>query len=152
MNISIVLVIIKNLVDKLKDEDFSSRLRNDCPGDKRIEKTRKIIKLFNIKNGEELRQLYLKSDVLLLACVFEKFKKVSINEFGINPVCCVSLPDYTWQCGLKCTGINLQTLRDKDMIFIIENVIRVGISSVMGSRYVKSGGNEKILYTDAIIL
>ena len=59
------------------------------------------IKRFNIKNGEEITQLYLKSDVLLLACVFEKFIKKSVNEFGNNPLYCVSLPGYTWQCGLK---------------------------------------------------
>ena len=54
-----------------------------------------IIKRFNIKNGEELTQLYLKSDVLLLTCVFEKIIKVLVNEFGINPLYCVSLPGYT---------------------------------------------------------
>ena len=91
----------------------------------------------------------MKSDVLLLACLFEKFTKVSVNEFGINPLYCVSLPGYTWQCGLKNTGINLQTLQDKDMILLIENNIRGGISSVMGNRYVKSDENKKILYADA---
>ena len=102
------------------------------------------IKRFNIKNGEELTQLYLKSDVLLLTCVFEKFIKVSVNDFGINPLYCVSLPGYTWQCGLKYTGINLQTLQDKDMILLLENNIRGGISSVMGDRYVISDENKKI--------
>ena len=38
---------------------------------------------------EKLTQLYLKSDVFLLACVFEKFLKVTVNEFGIN--CIVSV-------------------------------------------------------------
>ena len=109
-----------------------------------------IIKRFNIKkNGEELTEIYLKSDVLLLACVFEKFMEISFNEFGINPLYCVSLPGYTWQCGLKYTGINLQTLQDKDMILLIENNIGGGISSVMGDRYVKSSDNKKILYIDA---
>ena len=45
-----------------------------------------INKRFNKKIGEELTQLYLKSDVLLLTCVFEKFIKVSVNEIGINPL------------------------------------------------------------------
>ena len=108
-----------------------------------------IIKSFNIKNGEELTEIYLKSNVLLLACVFEKLIKVSVNEFGINPLCCVSLPGYTWQCGLKYTGINLQTLQDKVMSLLLENNIRGGFSSVMGDRYIKSDENKKILYVDA---
>ena len=108
-----------------------------------------IIKRFNIKNGEELTEIYLKSDVLLLACVFEKFIKVSVNEFGINPLYCVSLPGYTWQCGMKYTDINLQTLQDKDMILLLENNVRGGISSIMGVRYLKSDKNKKILYIDA---
>ena len=88
----------------------------------------------------------------MLACVFEKFIKVSQSESKINPLYCVSLPGYTWQCGLKYTGINLQTLKDKYMILLIENKIRGGISSVMGDRYIKSDGNKKILYIDANIL
>ena len=108
-----------------------------------------IIEKFNIKNGEELTQLYFESDVLLLACVFEKFIKVSFGEFGLNPLYCVSLPGYTWQCGSKNTGINLQTLQDKDLILTLENNVRGGISSVMGNRYVKSARNKEILYIDA---
>ena len=107
------------------------------------------IKRFNNKSGEELTQRYLKSDVLLLACVFEKFIKLSVNEYDINPLYCVSLPGYTWQCGLKYTGINLQTLQVKDMILLLENNIRGGKSSVMGDRCIKSDDNKKILYIDA---
>ena len=85
----------------------------------------------------------------MLACVFEKFIKVSVHEFGFYPLYFVSLPGYTWQCGLKYTGINLQTLQDKDMILLLENNIRAGFSSVMGDRYIKSDKNKKILYIDA---
>ena len=101
---------------------------------------------FNIKNGEKLTQIYLRSDVLLLACVFEKYIKVSVNEFGINPPFCVSLPGFTWQCGLKYTGINLQIFQDNVMILLLENNTRGGISSVMSDRYIKSDDNRKIIY------
>ena len=136
-------------VDNLKKEHFFSKLKNGYPNDEEIQRTMDNIEKLNIKNGEELTEIYLKSDVLLLACVFEKFIKVSVNEFRINPLYCVSLPGYTWQCGLKYTGIILQTLQDKDMILLLENNIRGGISSVMGNRYIKSDGNKKILYIDA---
>ena len=81
--------------------------------------------------------------------MFEKFIKTSVNEYGINPLYCVSLPGYTWQCGLKYTGINLETLQDKDMILLLENNIRGGVSCVMGDRYISSDENKKILYIDA---
>ena len=54
MNILIVLMIIKKPVDHLKKEDFFSKLKNDYPDDSDIERTREIIKLFNIKIGEQL--------------------------------------------------------------------------------------------------
>ena len=50
---------------------------------------------------------------------------------------------------MKYTDIKLQTLQDKDLILLIENNIRGGISSVMGDRYVKSDEDNSILYIDA---
>ena len=84
------------------------------------------MKRFNIKNGEELTRIFLKSHVSLLACVFKKILKVSINEIDMNPLYCVGLTGYTWQCGLNNTGINLQTLQDKDLFSTIKNKVRVG--------------------------
>ena len=133
----------------MKKEGFFSKLKNKCPDDEEIERTREILKKFNIKNGEELTQLFLKSDVLLLTCIFEKFIKVSVNEYGINLLYCLSLQGYAWQCGLKHTGINLQTLQAKKLILLLEINIGGGIGSVMGNRYVKSNGNKKVLYFDS---
>ena len=93
--------------------------------------------------------MYCKSDVILLADVFEKFVKVSTKEDKINPLYCVSLPGYTFQCALKYTDIKLQTLQDKDLTLLLKNNIRGGICSVMGDRYVNSDENKKILYMDA---
>ena len=62
---------------------------------------------------------------------------------------CVTLPGYTWECGLKYTGIYLQTLQDKDLILTLQNNIRGGISSVMADRSLKSDENKKILYMES---
>ena len=139
----------KKPVHNLENKYFFSELKNKCPDDKEIDRTREIIKKFNIKNGKELTELYLKSDVILLADVFEKFIEISVDEYGINPLYCVSLSGYTWQCGMKYTDIKLQTLQDKDMILLLENNVRGVISSAMGDRYIKSDENKKILYIDA---
>ena len=110
-------------------------------------KTKKTIEKFNIKNGE-LTKLYLKSDIILRTCLFHNFIEISINEFGINPLYCVSLAGFTMQCGTKYTGINLQTLQDEEIILLLKNNICGGISSVMGNRHEKSDENKKILYID----
>ena len=137
-------------VSNLRKEDFYSKLKkNVLVMKKRKEKN---IKQFSNKNGEELNKLYLKSDVILLTCEFEKFTKISNNEAGINPLYSVSLPGWTWQCDLKYTDFKLQILKDKDMIQLLETNVRGGISSVMGDWYVKSDDNKKILYIDANIL
>ena len=136
-------------ISEIRKKDYFSKLTNKNPDDEEIERTNEIIQKFNIKNGKELTELYLKTDVILLADVFEKFIKVSLEEYKINPLYCVSLPGYTWLCGLKHTGINLQNIQDINLMNLLENNIRGGISSVMGDRYVKSDENKKILYIDA---
>ena len=107
-------------VDNIKKEGFFKKLKNGYPSDKEIERAMDIIKRFNIKNGGELTKIHLKSGVLLVICVFEKFINVSVNEFGINPLYLysASLPGDTWQYGLKYTGINIQTFQDKDSIYL----------------------------------
>ena len=126
-------------------------MKNGYPQDSEIQRTNDIIDTFKIKTGRELTELYLKTDVVLLADVFEKFIKVSLNKFKTNPLYCVSLPGYTWECGLKYTGINMQTLRDKDMILLLENNIRGKILSVMGDRYVKSDEKKRFYILMLII-
>ena len=50
-------------VNNLKKENFFSKLKNKCPDDEEIQRTMDIIRRFNIKNGTELTEIYLKSDV-----------------------------------------------------------------------------------------
>ena len=52
----------------------------------------------------------------------------------------------SWQCGVKLTGSNFQTLQDKELILLNKEIIRGGISSVMGDHYVKTDEYEKIMY------
>ena len=130
----------------MKKKEFFSKLKIKYPDDEEIERTKEIIEQFHMKDGEELTKLYCKSDVTLLADVFEKFVKVSTEEYGINPLFCVSLPGYTYQCALKYTEIKLQTLQDKDLILTLENILRGGLSGVMDDRYVKSDEKNDNLY------
>ena len=117
--------------------------------EKSYEKCKEFWKKFLIEDHGELVDLYQKSDVLLLADAFEKFREVNLKNFNIDPCYCYSAPGLTWQAGLKHTGIKLELLTDYDMLLLFENAIRGGISSVVGDRHFKATDREKLLYIDA---
>ena len=83
-----------------------------------------------------------KTDFTLLVDVFGNFIKVSTKEYATNPLCCVSICSYTYQCVIKDTGIKLQTLQDKVKILLLDKKFRRGIGSFMGDVYVKSDKNK----------
>ena len=140
----------------LTKEDYWSTLTQSYPSDDDIKRTQELINKSKIKNGRELTMLYLKMDVLQLADVFENFVESSTREYKINPLYSYSLPGYTWKAGLKLTNIKLDFIKDtaklpsgKELLLLLENNIRGGISSVMGDRHVQYDENKQILYIDA---
>ena len=64
---------------------------------------------------KDYHDLYLKVDVLLLACVFAIFRKESINSFELEPAHYVSTPAYSWDAMLRFTDINLKFISDIDI-------------------------------------
>ena len=132
----------------LTKKDYWSTLTHYYPSDN-IKRTQGLIDKKYIKNGQELTMFYLKMDVLQLADVFENFVESSTREYKNNPLYSYSLPGYTWKAGLKLTNIKLDFIKDKDLLLLLENNIRGGISSVMVDRFVESNENKQILYIDA---
>ena len=130
------------------NEAYFSKTKNKIPDQEEIDRTNQIIKLFNIKNGKELTELYNKADVILLADIFEKFIEVSKTEFGINPLYNISLPGTTWSNGLKYTKIELELIKNVDLFQMFESGIRGGISGVFGDRYIESDNNTVLLHVD----
>ena len=133
----------------LTKEDYWSTLTQWYPSDDDMKRTQELIDKNKIKNGRKLTMLYLKMDVLQLADVFENFVESSTREYKINPLYSYSLPGYTWKAGLKLTNIKLDFIKDKELLLLLENNIRGGISSVMGDRHVQSDENKQILEIDA---
>ena len=133
---------------KAGNEAYYSKTANKIPDQKEIDRTNEIIKLFNIKNGRQLTELYCKADVVLLADIFEKFIEVSKTEFGINPLYHISLPGTTWSNGLKYTRTELELIKNVDLFQMFESGIRGGLSGVFGDRYIESDNNTVILHVD----
>jgi len=76
--------------------------------------------------------------VLLLADVFENFRKVCMEKYGLpDPAHYYSSPGLSWDALLKKTGVELELLTDQDMHLFMERGMRGGISMV-SKRYAKA--------------
>ena len=64
----------------------------------------------------DYHDLYLRTDVLLLADVFEKFRTMSRHSYGLDPVHYYSLPALSWDAALKFSGVKLDLIVDIDII------------------------------------
>ena len=86
--------------------------------------------------------LYLKTDVLLLTDVFEKFIKTYFDYYGLDPCHYFSSPGLSWDSMLKMTGIELELVVDIYMHLFIEKGIR-GCISYIAKRHSKT--NKKCM-------
>ena len=84
----------------------------------------KVWKEFKIKNLGEYHDLYLKTDVILLANVFEAFREVCLKNYGLDPAQFHMAPGLAWKDCLKKTKIRLELLLDPDMLLMFERGIR----------------------------
>ena len=73
----------------------------------------KAFEEFKLKNLGEY--LYVQSDPLLLADVFENFKNKCIEIYQLDPAHFLSAPGLAWQTCLKKTGIKLELLTNNDV-------------------------------------
>ena len=99
-----------------------------------------VFKKFNINNLGEYHDLYVRSDTLLLADIFENFKMSCLENYGLDPTHFISLPGQAWQACLKKTNVELELLTDYDMLLMIEEGIRGGICHVV-NRYASANNH-----------
>ena len=96
-----------------------------------------VFKKCNINNLGEYHDLYVRSDTLLLVDIFENFRQSCLKNYELDPAHFVSLPGLAWQACLKKTNVELELLTDYDMVLMVEEGIRGGISHAM-QRYAKA--------------
>ena len=141
-------------------EAFYSKL-NDCGvSDEDYEHAQRIWKEFGIKNLGEYHDLYLKSDVLLLADVFEEFRNICLENYSLDPAWYYTSPGLSWDALSKHSKINLELLTDPDKLLLFEQGIRGGISMIsnrygkannkyMGEKYDPMIPSKYLAYLDA---
>ena len=108
-------------------EAFYSNLNLEDISDEDYAHNQKVWDVFETKNCGEYHDLYVQSDTLLLADVFENFRNMCLEIYELDPVYFVSAPGLAWQTCLKKTGVKLELITDYDMLLMIEKEISGGI-------------------------
>lgn len=111
-------------------EAFYSKLNDKEITEEKNQHAQKVWEAFGCKTLGDYHNLYVVTDVLLLADVFENFRKVCLDKYGLDPAHYYSSPGFSWDAPLKKTGMELELLADQDMHLFIERGIRGGISMV----------------------
>ena len=119
---------------------FFSSLKDNCIGEKDYLKANNNWNVFKINTMDDYHDLYLKTNVLFLADVFEKFINICLDYYGLDPCHYFSSPGLCWDAMLKITRTELELISDIDMHLFIEKGMRGGISYI-AKRY--SRANKK---------
>ena len=96
----------------LKQDDFIDDLTGKNISNDDFEFFNLVCNKMNIKNMGEYHDLYLKTDVLLLADVFENFRKVYNNYYKLDPCHYISSPGLSWDACFKMTKKELELLTE----------------------------------------
>ena len=152
-------------LDKLSEtqlppkEEFYSKLNDEHISDEDYKHAIRVWDTLGCKTIKDYHDIYLKSDVLLLADVFENFRKTCLKHYKLDPAHYYTSPGLAWDACLKTTGQHLQLLSDYDMLMMFEKGIRGGITHISkryaeaNNKYIKNYNPEKestyIQYLDA---
>lgn len=121
---------------------FFSKLNETDVTDEMYEHAHTVWNEFNVKTLGEYSDIYLKTDVLILCDIFESFRKLCMETYDLDPAYYYTVPGLAFHAMLKYTGIELELLKDMDMLLMVEKGIRGGITQCI-KRY--SVANNKDL-------
>ena len=113
-----------------------------------------------MKSMREYHDLYLKTDVLLLADVFENFRDMALEYFKVDPCHFVTAPAMFFDALLKMSDVELELVSDPEMYDFVERAKRGGVSLIMkryaaannkhmGDRHDPGKPSSYIFYPDA---
>ena len=122
---------------KLKDID-----------DKEYRIVKKFYKNMEFKNLREYLECYLKSDITLLADVFNNFRKIIFDNLGLDPVKYISAPSLTKDCALKYSKCKIENIKDVSIFQFARKSIMGGLSDSINPYVKLDNENETIAYND----
>ena len=140
-------------------EAFYFKLTGEGITDEDNQHAETVWKEFDIESMWNYHNLYHLSDVLLSADIFENFRNICMNHYGLDPAWYISAPGLARDAALIITKVQLKLLHYSDMLLMIESSIRGGIATIshrhtkanneyMGAEFDHSKDYKFILYLD----
>lgn len=125
-------------------DKFFSTLTDEDISEVDYEHAKKVWEMFRCETLADYHDLYLRTDTLLLADVFENFRSMCLKQYGLDPAHYYTSPGLSWDALLKKSRVKLELLTDYDMYLFVEKGMRGGIS-MSSKRYCKA--NNPMLST-----
>src|SRR5688572_21095540 len=121
---------------------FFSKLYDESISEEEYGRANDVWNHFKIQDMRQYHDLCLKTDTLLLADVFENFRRVALANYELDPCHYYTSPGLSLSACLKHTNVELELFTNIDQLLFIERGIRGGISTIC-NRYSKA--NNKYL-------
>jgi hypothetical protein len=126
-------------------ESFYSKLSQSSISDNDYKHAQSVYDKLGCKSFRDYRLAYLKTDVLLLADVFESFRNTCFEHYGLDPANYISAASLSWDAMMLKTGVKLELISDLKVLDIIERSKRGGLCFVGSKRHVVA--NNKYMDT-----
>ena len=140
-----------------KEAFYNDLSEEHCP-DEMYERAHAVWDRFALSNLGDYHDIYLLTDVGLLADVYENFRDMCMEYYGLDPAHYLTLPHFGWDAMLKYTGVELELLHDIEMYNMVESAKRGGMVQV-SKRFAEAhnkhidekyeGESNYIMYLDA---
>lgn len=109
---------------------FYSKLTDSNISASDYDHAKHVWQLFNIQSLGEYHDLYLCSDVLLLADLFENFRSTCQESYNLDPAHYITVASFSFDACLKMTNVSLDVISDPETHLFIESGVRGGLSQI----------------------
>ena len=113
-----------------KDAFYNSLTEEDI-SDIDYTHAQRVLNHFDMTDLRDYHNFYQLTDVLLLADVFENFRDMCLQNYGLDLAHNYTFPGLSWQAALKMTDVELDLLTNIDQHLFIEEGIRGGVTMII---------------------
>ena len=140
--------------DNLKSEElpdkkhFYNMLKLSDITDKEYKKVKEFYENIKFRNIREYLECYLKSDITLLADVFNNFRKIIFDNLGLDCVKYISALSLSKDAGLKYSKCKIENIKDVSIFQFVRKSVMGGLSDSINPYVKLDNENESIVYND----